>query len=291
MPGAGNPPPVSLPIVGEGTVDVDAAIGFVVARGDQVDRARLAYLRTGAAPEATLVTIVEAGQLPDAGWPGHEGGQIASIDATCFRFAELDDLGALGRPSCRQAMDWLALQQRSDGTWEEDSALADEAPPWAAPGDPEARFYLTANAAFWLSAGGLAARPGGPLDTRVGGAYAGVVANAANTLAQSLASDGSWPSYLMAGWYAAAVLYGQARWDESARIRAVLHRRLDDVSPGGMAVLASVLRRVGVPAHDPLLHAAYRRLAHTQRSDGGWASDDGEAFEVHTALAAIRACR
>lgn len=271
-------------------VDLDAAIGFVVAHGDEVDRARLAHLRTGAAPDTALVEVVEAGQLPDAGWPGWEGAQVSSIDATCFRFAELDDLGALGRPACRQAMDWLAVTQRADGTWEEDAALADSAPPWAAPGDPEARLYLTANAAFWLSAGGLTARAGGPRDARVGGAYAGVIASAAQAIADSLAEDGSWPSYLVTGWLGAAVLFGQGASAGSARMRAVLARRLDDISPAGVAWLACAMRRLGVPVDDHLLGAAYRRLAATQQSDGGWPTDDADAFEVHTALAAIRAC-
>jgi hypothetical protein len=174
-------------------VDLDAAIGFVVAHGDDVERARLAHLRTGAAPERDLLALVEAGQIDGTGWPGRQGGEVASIDATCFRFAELDDLGALGRPAARQALDWLVAIQRPDGTWEESEALVGEAPAWARPGDQEARLYLTANVAFWLSAAGLTARAGGPLDARVGGAYAGVIAD-------RLRDDGSWPSFLATGW-------------------------------------------------------------------------------------------
>lgn len=274
-----------------GAVDLEAAIGFVVAYGDEVDRARLAYLRTGALPAPELLARVEAGQVPAAGWPGRQGGPVASVDATCFRFAELDDLGALGRPAARQALDWLAETQRPDGTWEEDPALAGEAPPWARPGDPEARLYLTANAAFWLSAAGLAARSGGPLDARVGGAYAGVVAGAAGAIAGSLRADGSWPSYLVTGWLGAAVLFGQGRYLEAARIRAVLGDRLPEVSGADLAWLACSLRRLGVGDDDALLAAAQRRLAETQRTDGSWPSDDGQAFTVHTTLTAIRACR
>jgi hypothetical protein len=48
---------------------------------------------------------------------------------------------------------------------------------------------------------------------------------------------------------------------------------------------------VGVPPDEGLMVAARRRLAETQRTDGGWPSDDGNAFDVHTTLAAIRACR
>lgn len=272
-------------------VDLAAAIGFVIAHGDEVDRARLAYLRSGTAPAPELLAVVEGGQVAGAGWPGRHGGTVASIDATCFRFSELDDLGALGRPPARQALDWLAVTQRPDGSWEEDPALAGEAPPWARPGDPEARLYLTAYAGFWLSAGGLAARAGGPRDARVGGAYAGVVAAAANALAGSLRPDGSWPSYLVTGWLAAAVLAGQGRHPEAARIRAVLHRRLPDLPAADVASLAWALRRLDAGAGDGLLPAAQRRLAETQRTDGAWASDDAEAFTVHTTLTAIRACR
>lgn len=271
-------------------VDLDAAIGFVVAHGDEVERARLAYLRTGATPDPELLALVEAGQVEGAGWPGRQGGAIAAIDATCFRLAELDDLGALGRPAARQALDWLAETQRPDGTWEEDPALAEEAPPWAKPGDPEARLYLTANAAFWLSAAGLAARAGGPLDARVGGAYAGVIAGAAEALAGSLRPDGTWPSFLVTGWLAAAVLFGQQRFPDADRIQAVLGERLPDLSGADVAWLACALRRLGVADDGWLPRAARRRLAGTQRSDGGWSSDDGEAFAVHTTLTAIRAC-
>ena len=272
-------------------VDLDAAVGYVVARGDEVDRARLAYLRTGAVPDPGVVEVVESGQLPDAGWAGRAGDAVASVDATCFRLAELDDLGALGRPAARQAMDWLATAQRGDGTWEEDPALAEVAPPWAQPGVPEAQLYLTALAGFWLAAGGLAARPGGPRDQRVGGSYAGMVAAAGEAVAASLAEDGTWPSYLVTGWLGAALLHAQGRAPESVRMRAVLRRRLDDIAPSGVAWAISALRRLGVITDDPLLVAGRQRLAATQRSDGSWPSEDGDAFVVHAVLTAIRACR
>src|SRR5215471_3401097 len=106
-------------------VDIDGAIGFVVAHGDQVDRARLSWLRSGTAPQADVLEKAEMGQAPEGGWPAFWGGGMASIDATCFRLAELDDLGALERPAARRAMTWLASRQRPDGTWEEDESLAD----------------------------------------------------------------------------------------------------------------------------------------------------------------------
>lgn len=272
-------------------VDMDAAIGFVVAHGDAVDRARLSRLRTGAPAPVELLDEAEAGQAPGGGWPAVLGGEVASVDATCFRLAELDDLGALGRPAARHALDWLAARQLPDGGWEEDPRLAGLAPEWARPGDPEARFYLTANAGYWLTVAGLDARAAGPLDHRVGGAYAGVVQAAAHALATALAPDGSWPSFLPAGWLSAAVLHRQQMYGESARIQAVLAERVPKMSPADAAWLAATLRQVEGSEEQWLFVAARRRLAETQRSDGGWDSDDGHQFDVHTTLTAIRACR
>ena len=64
------------------------------------------------------------------------------------------------------------------------------------------------------------------------------------------------------------------------------------MSAADVAWLAAAFRRVGL---SPLTTACWRPpacgSAETQRTDGGWASDDGEAFDVHTTLAAIRGLR
>jgi len=84
-------------------VDIDAAIGFVVARGDAVDRARLSMLRTGATPAAEVFAHVELGQAPSGGWPARWAADVASVDATCFRLAESADLDGLRRPAATRA--------------------------------------------------------------------------------------------------------------------------------------------------------------------------------------------
>jgi hypothetical protein len=306
-------------------VDLDAAIGYVVAHGDAVDRARLAWLRSSIAPPPEVLEKVEMGVTSDGGWPAFWGGHVASIDATCFRLAELDDLGALDRPVARRAVAWLASKQRPDGMWEEDVSLARVAPSWAQPGDSEARLYLTTNAAFWLIVGGPggdASRgkvSGGPAlggtgsygtvadgtvadgatsDGAVSGEaasggdeneHAARIVRAAEAFRASLRPDGTWPSYLVTGWLGGAVLYHLGWFYESAQIQVALAARVPEMSPADTASLFAVLRRVGMPDDDWLLGAARRRLAETQRSDGGWESDDGEQFNVHTTLTAIRA--
>lgn len=271
-------------------VDIDAAIGYVVAHGDPVERARLSYLRTGALPSQRVLDRIEAGQAPTGGWPASGDGTVASVDATCFRLAELDDLGSLHTPFAVRAAQWLVDVQRPEGSWEEEQSLAAEAPPWAMPGDPEARLYLTAVAGFWLTVAEAGRRPRfAPQDGS--GPYARALRSAAQFIVANLLPDGTWPSFLATGWHAIGLLHDQAFFYEAARIQYVLGDRLPGMSPADVASMAAALRRIGTGDDSWLLDAARKRLADTQRSDGGWDSDEGPIFDVHTTLTAIRACR
>jgi hypothetical protein len=269
-------------------VDIDAAIGYVVAHGDPVERARLAFLRTRAVPPTDALDRLEAGQSASGGWPASGEWAAASVDATCFRLGELDDLGGLHLPAAQRAVQWLAGVQRDDGTWEEDASLAADAPAWAMPGDPEAQFYLTSVAAFWLTVARVESQRGA--DPEPPDPYAAVRRAAAEHLIARLNPDSTWPSFLAAGWHAAGLLHHEAFFYESARMQLVLGDRLREMSPADVASMVATLRRVGV-GDDWLLKTACARLGETQRSDGGWDSAEGPAFDVNTTLIAIRACR
>jgi hypothetical protein len=267
-------------------VHIDAAIRYVVAHGDPVERARLAYLREGTPPPATALERLEAEQTAAGGWPAAGDGWIPSVDATCFRLSELDDLGGLHGPQVERALAWLATVQRADGTWQEDESLAREAPVWAMPGDPEATLYLTAVAGFWITVAEVEAHPHHEEPAR----YASVLEAAARFVAAQLRPDGTWPSFLAAGWHAAGLLHERQFFYESARVQLVLGDRMNDMSPADVASMAAALRRVNL-GDDWLLQSARKRLAATQRPDGGWDSDEGPLFDVNTTLTAIRACR
>ncbi len=121
-------------------VDIDAAIGFVVARGDQVDRARLSWLRSEAAGAPRHDR--EGGDGPDrltAAGPRSGAAISRRIDATCFRLAELDDLGALDR-RCGPRRGAVAREPPTARTarGRRTSRSPTTAPSWAKPGDPEA---------------------------------------------------------------------------------------------------------------------------------------------------------
>lgn len=263
-------------------VDIDAAIGYVVARGDAVDRARLSHLRTGAAPSEEIFDHVERGQTPEGGWPAQPDEPVPSIDATCFRLAELDDLSGLTRPTAVRALRWLAARQRLDGCWEEDRALASSAPPWATPGDPEARFYLTANAAFWLSV------TSGSMDESP---YQTNLERAGRAILDNVDDNGTWPGFLVSGWLAGAVLHRCGWFYEAARVFGVLGDRVATMSASDVAMMTAALRRAGINPEDSLMVAARQRLTETQRPDGAWPSDDAPTFDVHTTLTALRALR
>jgi hypothetical protein len=267
-------------------VDIDAAIGYVVAHGDPVERARLSYLRAGTPPPPAALERIAAEQTPAGGWPAAGDGSVPSVDATCFRLAELDDLGGLHGPQVDRALAWLASVQRPDGTWQEDASLAAEAPPWAMPGDPEATLYLSAVAGFWLTVAEVEAHPHHEEPAR----YEATLQAAARFVVGRLRPDGTWPSFLAAGWHAAGLLHEQQFFYESARVQLVLGDRLPDMSPADVANMAAALRRVNL-GDDWLLQSARKRLGETQRTDGGWDSDEGPLFDVHTTLTAIRACR
>ena len=113
---------------------------------------------------------------------------------------------------------------------------------------------------------------------------------AAAFVVAQLRPDGTWPSFLAAGWHLAGLLHGQQFFYESARVQLVLGDRLSDMSPADVAALAAALRRLNL-GDDWLLQSARKRLTATQRSDGGWDSNEGPLFDVSATLTALRACR
>jgi hypothetical protein len=67
----------------------------------------LSWLRAGIAPSEDILGHVEMGLIGTGGWSAHWESDVASIDATCFRLRELDDLGGLTRTPARRSIDWL----------------------------------------------------------------------------------------------------------------------------------------------------------------------------------------
>ncbi|HZU11818.1 MAG TPA: prenyltransferase/squalene oxidase repeat-containing protein [Chloroflexota bacterium] len=257
-------------------VHLERAAAFVGRHGTDVERARLASLLTGRAPSETIVDALFAGQRPDGGWSPFWASDYSSRDATCYRLAQADQLGLNSAEPVQRAVRFLLARQASDGSWQEDSSVRDAAPPWAQPGDPAARLYLTANCGYWLAI----------LESETEAA-----GRAARFLAGHLGDDGSLPTFPHSHWLAAGLWY---RTGETAAAEAVLGhltRCLSRLAASNLGWLVVTLQGVGLPAGHPLLRQATDRLAAEQQPDGRWVSEDGPERDVHATLEALRAIR
>ena len=252
----------------------ESAVAFIQTHGNVIEKARLGVMRGDDALVAQALRALSAGQRPDGGWAPFWAPCAPSVDATCYALAQAEQMGLHREPFALRAAGFLAARQRSDGSFEEEAALAPLAPPWALPGDMKARVYLTANAAYWLQVVGGAPRE---------------VAKAVDWLDGIVLEDGRLPSFLHAHWLTAGLLFGAGRAAAAGRIMGFLCGRLEDLDAGNLAWLAVALRLAGVAADTELLVRARARLSTLQSGDGRWPGEDGEGQDVHTTLEALRA--
>jgi hypothetical protein len=133
-------------------MNVENAVAFIRSRGNPAELARLAYLLDGTPPDPPAVDQLLAGQRPDGGWSPFWAADYSSLDATCYRLAQADQMGiGPAEPAVERALAFLAYRQQADGSWQEEERVAEVAPPWAKPGDTAAKLYLTANCGFWMA--------------------------------------------------------------------------------------------------------------------------------------------
>lgn len=258
---------------------LDQAGEFVRRRGSATDRARLSHVLYGHPVEDATRSEMFAGQRDDGGWAPFWASGYSSLDATCFRLAQAEQLGIpAGDDGIRRAIGFLAGRQRAGGFWEEEPVFAGQAPPWAAPGKDDARAYLTANCGFWVAAMGATDAEKGP------------AALAAETLAAGISSEGDLPGLEHTSWLAAGLWRLTGRDDLASRTERWLEQRVrTGLTASSLTWLLSTLRIAGVAPTTPLVHAALSQLMTQQRLDGGWPSEDGPAREPHVTLEAMRA--
>lgn len=259
-------------------LDQARAIAFVRAQGSASELSRLRILLEGTQPTAEEAAIILADQRADGGWAPFWAGDYSAVDATCFRLAQAEQGGIHPEHTAIQrAAQFLRERQRSDGSWEEDAAVADAAPPWARPGDLSARLYLTANSAYWLAR--LL-----PSDAAAG--------RGAAVLRVHLDEHGSMPTFRHAHWLAAGMWYRLGEAAIAERVLAALLHQVDETTPASsLSWLITCLRAVDVPADHPTVAKALSLLERCQRADGAWTSEDGPSADAPTTLEALRALR
>jgi len=255
---------------------------FVEQHGDPAQRARLRYIYSGQVPTPESIRLALAGQRPDGGWQSTWAPNYSSIDATCNRLAQAEQLGlGAGEPALIRGLHFLAQRQQADGAWEEAPDLSSMAPPWAVPGSREARLYLTANSGYWLAR--LAPPTMGSLRESAG--------RAANHLLIYLRGSNHLPSFIQADWLAAGMCQLLGRVELVSRVYAFLESRVPELPAGSLAWLIIALRGAGVEATHPLLAAAGAQLATLQAADGHWPSDDGHSHDADATLDSLYALK
>jgi hypothetical protein len=255
---------------------------FVEQRGDPVQRARLRYVYSGQQPTAEALRLMLAGQRADGGWQAPWAPNYSSIDATCYRLAQAEQLGlGAGEPALMSALHFLVHRQQADGAWEEAPDLSSVAPAWAVPGSREARLYLTANSGYWLAR--LSPASMGSLRESAG--------RAARYLVTYLAGRDRLPSFLQADWLAAGLWQFLGRADLANRAYTFLESRVPEMPASNLAWLIVALRGAGVATSHALLAAAGARLAELQAADGHWPGEDGPNGDVNVTLDALYALK
>lgn len=258
-------------------MNLEKAVEFVRSKGNEVEQARLKYLLANERPSQKVVAKLFADQRPDGGWSPFWANDYTSLDATCFRLAQAEQLGITeAETAIIRAVHFLAQRQSPDGSWEENKKVAGFAPPWATPGDLSAKLYLTANCGLWLALLGNT-------DNRA--------SKTAGYLQAHLDKDGRLPSFLHTHWLAGG-LWRKLNWQESSeRVFEYLSQRINDLAVSNLSWLITTLCAAGVTTKHHLVDKAASLLEQSQHGDGRWPSEDGPSQDVHSTLEAIRALR
>ncbi len=258
-------------------MELGKALLFIQKNGSEVEQARLHYVLSGERPSREITARLFAGQRADGGWQPFWAEEYSSLDATCFRLAQAEQMGISGEEAAVSgAVDFLARRQSADGSWEEDQSAASFAPPWAKPGDLSARLYLTANCGLWLALFGNS-EPG--------------AGKAAGYLQAYLDEDGHLPGFMHTHWLAAGLWHRLNRQEPAERVFGYLSRRINDLALSNLAWLITTVCAAGVKPEHPLIHNAASILEQSQQEDGRWPSEDGAEQDVHATVEALRALR
>lgn len=250
------------------------AVEFVRRAGNEIEQIRLQVLLAKPVDITNAVTSFAQTQAPNGGWAPFWIDSSA-LDSTCFRLAQLEQLGLTPRESIvSRALQFLSRHQHSDGSWAEDEQFSDVAPPWCKPGELSAQLYVTSNCAYWLA---------------VFGYEPDRVRAAAEFLARHVEASGRMPSFLHTHWLSVGVLQAGGYQPTAEVVLSYLQSRVVDLDASSLAWMMGSLLGAGLERHHVLLVQTATRLLTTQEQDGRWRSADGPDHDVHVTLEAIRA--
>ena len=227
-------------------MNTHSAIAFINNNGNAVDFARLRYILYKEPPTEEAIDSLFGDQRQDGGWAPFWHKDYSSLDATCFRLAQAEELGLdLQFEPIGYAMQFIAERQYQEGSWEEEHEVAEQAPEWVKPGHSSAKLYLTANCAFTMS-----------MFDRLNGHSA----LAADFMQLRMDPEGRILSYLQTHWLTAALWQRTNVPKLAVLVLQYLASQMHTLTPSDMAWMICTMLAAGFKPSNPLMYSAVEVL-------------------------------
>lgn len=262
--------------------DEQAALALIEERGTPLERARIRVVLCGTQAESGPVRELLGLQNPDGGFPyGFTSGRASSLSVTSQVLSWLSDLDLLKTAAAARAGDYISRSQLSDGAWDENPEVAAYSPPpWAVPGNPVTRAWLTAAAAFWLARLSSPAHPG--------------VQRALPSLRRMQHAGGRLDGPPHATWLAAGLflmLGPEGEQDAQRCTAALLSRPPERWVDSQLAWALDVLALAGAGEGHPLVRGLLPELCRRWRDHRIISSEDGPDSDLNATITALKVLR
>lgn len=260
-------------------IDTNQSIAFINEKGSALEKARLNCILYGINPQPGVIQGLVELQNIDGGFPfGMLPGNLSTINDTTVALWWMEELNMLTSPQAVKAYSFLLASQQVDGSWDEAPEISRyDLPPWIQLGDLKTKLYLSAYAAYWLAVGGYTRLP--------------VFRKALHFLLSHQEPSGKFYGYLHTSWIATGVfLMAGKRYAPVAHlgIQTLSNMPLVEWDDSQIAWALDCLCRGGLLKDHPLIDGCLAELGRRQKSDGSWASEDGEDFAVGATIQALK---
>jgi len=247
---------------------------YIEKHGNPVEKARLAFLLKGTPPSREVVSELFADQCEDGGWPAKWSHNTSSLDATCFRLAQAEQLGlTTAAKQIQTALRFLVRRQSLDGSWDEESRIAQWTPSYLKPGKIESRLYLAANCGFWVAY--FSGRDNS-------------VPRAMGFLMRYLEESGCLPATPQANWMSAGLWLRMRRYEVAEKVITSCQGHMDDLPASSLAWMGVTLIIGRIRQKNPLIKRVAEKLLTMRQPGDYWECEDGKDRNCHTTIEAIR---
>jgi hypothetical protein len=105
---------------GDMMANMESAVSFVRQHGNIVEQTRLNVLIHQEVSLQSAVDELKKSQREDGSWAPFWAPEASSLDATCYRLAQCEQLGLESEEFIHKAIAFLVERQKADGSFEED---------------------------------------------------------------------------------------------------------------------------------------------------------------------------